>query len=416
MESLKFVKKSIGRKALNKMKSLPVVFTIFIFASGFNACQSKSKSGKDLAVETSPPSAFVFAPYDWQAPASAPILTPPIHAVSAQAPETISEFSAIDVPGHNIYPAVSPDGNKVAYTSFSRDQHGHQEIYEYDLSKKAEKRISYQKGHAFGASYHPHRPQILYASSSEELSEQPELFLPRLKAGLEAPTFEESKIRTPLQLLLLPTELILRDTGNMNRQRVTLNHGYDGEASFFDSGRRLIFSSVRKEEVHIFTMNLNGQQIQKISHLKGFNGGAHVSPEGKSVVWVNVEPPGVETRAETRVVFSPLNGKSPQILSLPQGIHLWPRWVMGVDPGEEWIVFSSNMQNHLRFSLYAITRTGGCLTRLTSDDTHEIHPITDPTGKKIFYSRFHQGRWVLGWRAFSLAKTCATLAQHDHSR
>lgn len=338
--------------------------------------------------------AFSFSPIDWK-PAAEHVPAPP--SVKIGRPERLSDFVELPVAGQSLFPGPSPSGEKLVYTSFGRTEHANQEIYEYDLEKKSERRLTFQRGEVLFPAYHPHQQKVIYASSNEEEIERPDLALARLRDRLAADKKEDAA--AGLKLKLPPTEIFLRDLSDLGRDRLTDSAGFDGEARFIENGRRILFSSARSGDVELYTMDSHGKQLQRLTSRKGYDGMAHATADGDSRVWTHLPP----NATESQLLVSRAPFKKIETVPLPPGVHWSPQWHR--DGG--WILFSSDFETRRNFALYAVRPDGGCLTRLTSDSGHAIHPAIHPTSDRLFYSRFKNGRWTLGWRDFSLPKTCA---------
>lgn len=89
--------------------------------------------------------------------------------------ENLDNIRLIQLPGNNFLSSVHKSGNRLLFFSSSRISHKKFQVYEYDLKKLSERRVTHQNGHAFHASYHPNNQHIIYASTTdydkEDLSE-----------------------------------------------------------------------------------------------------------------------------------------------------------------------------------------------------------------------------------------------------
>src|SRR5262245_765906 len=113
-------KESTMKKPLAKIS-----FIFFATPALFNCCNSPPKTPVSVVAvptpysETPPIQAVAadrpFPPFQWT------LSQLPPHGVDAAgvlAPESVSKFHDLDLPGHNLFPNLSPDGQKILYSSF----------------------------------------------------------------------------------------------------------------------------------------------------------------------------------------------------------------------------------------------------------------------------------------------------------
>lgn len=78
--------------------------------------------------------------------------------------------------GNNREASFSPDGNKICFVSDSRFAHRNRQLYEFTLSSRIERRVSFSDGDIFLPIYSAAGDKILYASTTDEIKERPLLF------------------------------------------------------------------------------------------------------------------------------------------------------------------------------------------------------------------------------------------------
>lgn len=129
--------------------------------------------------------------------------------------------------GENFSASFSRDGKKIIYCSKKRTTHSHSQVYEYDIEKNIERRITYSDGDSFNPRYISN-DEIIYESTTDEI--------------------KEHDITSSLALESPPTEIYLSDLRGNDIQRLTRNAGFDGNAFFDATHGDIFYSSIRKGE------------------------------------------------------------------------------------------------------------------------------------------------------------------------
>lgn len=148
--------------------------------------------------------------------------------------------------GDNEHPRFSPDGTKLIYASRARLHKGSQ-IYEMDLTKNKERRVTYSDGDAFDPSY-VSETEILYASTTDEIKESP---------------FVNKNFNKDFP----PSDLYMSDRFGGEILRLTQQPGYDAEAMFVPHPVKpfILFTSYRGDLMGIYRMDLKHLFISLIS-------------------------------------------------------------------------------------------------------------------------------------------------------
>jgi Tol biopolymer transport system component len=68
-------------------------------------------------------------------------------------------------------------------------------------------------------------------------------------------------------------------------QPLTWSDGYDAEATVSGDGARIVFTSHREGGIGLWTMNVDGSDLRKVNHRRGYAGGAFFSPDGQWLVY-----------------------------------------------------------------------------------------------------------------------------------
>lgn len=256
------------------------------------------------------------------------------------------------------------------------------QIYELDLETRALCRITDGRGKATCAYYLPDG-RLLFSSTHHHGSKPPPP--PDRSEGYAwafHPTFD----------------LFLREADGTLRQ-LTDSDGYDAEATVSPDGRRVVFTSHRDGGIGLYTMNVDGTDLRKVRHRRGYAGGAFFSPDGHWLVYRAFYPQTPEEEDEyrrllERRILRPNRCRFEIYLSRPDGSEERAlthngkaNWAPCFHPDGRTVVFASNMDSEApgRFSLYAIRTDGTGLRRLTWHEGFDSFPHFSPDGRRLVF-------------------------------
>lgn len=173
--------------------------------------------------------------------------------------------------GYDAEATLSPDGNKMIYTS-TRD--GDLELYIMDLTTGAEKRITNTAGYDGGAWFSPDGKKIIWRASRPTTEEALKEYKELLAENLVAPT---------------SMEIWIADADGNNARQIS-NFGQANWApAFMPDSRRIIFASNHEYKrgfpFNLYTMDGDGKNLQKISRDNGFDAFPMFSSDGKKIVF-----------------------------------------------------------------------------------------------------------------------------------
>lgn len=180
--------------------------------------------------------------------------------------------------------------------------------------------------------------------------------------------------------------------------------GYNAEATVAPNGKRIIFTSTRDGDLELYTMDLNGRNVKRLTHRVGYDGGAFFSPDSQKIVWRAGLPASPAEEAE----FKDLLRKH---IVRPSKMELWTANADGTEarqitsngaanfapfftPDGKRILFASNMDDPKRrsFELYLINVDGTGLERVTYGMQFDSFPMFSPNGKKLVWASNRNGK------------------------
>ncbi|MFT3824963.1 MAG: DPP IV N-terminal domain-containing protein [Chitinophagaceae bacterium] len=173
--------------------------------------------------------------------------------------------------GYDAEATLSPDGNKMIYTS-TKD--GDIDLYIMDLKTGKEKRITNTPGYDGGAWFSPDGKKIIWRASRPQTPEEIKEYKDLLAENLVAPT---------------RMEVWVANADGSNPHQVT-NYGQANWApAFLPDSKRIIFASNHEYKrgfpFNLYTINEDGSGLTKISRDNGFDAFPMFSPDKKKFVF-----------------------------------------------------------------------------------------------------------------------------------
>ena len=174
--------------------------------------------------------------------------------------------------------------------------------------------------------------------------------------------------------------------------------GYDAEATVSAQGDRIVFTSDRSGDLELYTCDIDGSNVKQITFELGYDGGAFFSPDGSKLVFRSSRPKTDEEIKEYKELLSvglvaPTNMEiytcNVDGSDLQQITHLGKaNWAPFFHPSGEKILFSSNHAGArgFEFNLYMINLDGSGLEQITFDPVFDAFPMFSYDGKKLIFS------------------------------
>lgn len=174
--------------------------------------------------------------------------------------------------------------------------------------------------------------------------------------------------------------------------------GYDAEATVSPNGDLIVFTSDRTGDLELFTCKIDGSDVKQITFGLGYDGGAFFSPDGKKLVFRSSRPQtpeeikdykdllkqGLVAPTNMEIYTCNIDGSD-----LQQVTHLGKaNWAPFFHPSGKKIIFSSNhaAKRGFEFNLYMINTDGTGLEQITYDHVFDAFPMFSYDGKKLIFS------------------------------
>ena len=88
------------------------------------------------------------------------------------------------------------------------------------------------------------------------------------------PTPDREKIKKYVWPLYPSYEIFIADKEGNIVQQLTDNDYYDAEATVSPNGDKIVFTSTRSGDIEMYTMNIDGSDVQQVTDGLGYDGGA----------------------------------------------------------------------------------------------------------------------------------------------
>jgi Tol biopolymer transport system component len=181
-------------------------------------------------------------------------------------------------------------------------------------------------------------------------------------------------------------------------QRLTTTPGYDAEATVSPDGKTIVWTSVKDGDLDLYAMNLDGTKIRRLTDDVGYDGGAFFSPDSRRIVYRAAHPtdPAEITRyqallaqglvepGQLEIFVMNADGSGKKQVTFNGASNFSPFF----HPDGRRIIFSSNVETRGEggrpsFHLYLVGDDGTSLERLTVEGRFNSFPMFSPDGKRL---------------------------------
>jgi TolB protein len=221
----------------------------------------------------------------------------------------------------NNAPAWSPNGKWLAYSSFKSRTPG---VFILPTNGGREFRVSSNSAQAIGGNFSPDSRYFVFSQL----------------------TGKDYRRRN--------YEIFLYDITTRVKKRLTRNFGIDVSPAFSPDGKKIVFSTGRAGNPHIYVMNVDGSGVRRITSKGNYNTEPEWSPRGDRIVFTGRVTDG----SSIDIVTVNPDGSDLRRLTGGQRRNESPTW----SPDGRNIAFSSDRTG--RKYIYVMTSAGTQLTRL----------------------------------------------------
>ena len=276
----------------------------------------------------------------------------------------------------------SPDGHTIIYQAVTEDYPFYQ-IYEQSLSGGSPKRVSTGRGRTTCSYFSPDGKGILFASShlDPHLSRTEEA--ERKQQAEDAKSGRHRRYRWDFDPHM---DIFTANLDGTALHRLTTAPGYDAEGAYSRDGKRIAFCSDRDGDPDIYVMNADGSGLRQLTDTPGYDGGPFISPDGAWVIFRSDR----KKEGYLQIYVIGIDGKHELALTDNEGVNWAPYW----HPTKPYIIWAgadhSNPNVRPNYDLWLLKykvsdgqlQGDGPVTRITDHPAADVLPVFSPDGKQ----------------------------------
>jgi Tol biopolymer transport system component len=227
----------------------------------------------------------------------------------------------------------APDGRQICYQAVP-DGYPFYQIFVQsfdaaDPRPSVPRRVSTGRGRTTCSWFSPDGRRLLFASSHLDPD------LDRTEAAAKARAEEDARTgrRRRYQWDFDPhSDLFTADLDGGGMVRLTDTPGYDAECSFSPDGRQILFVSDRDGDPDIYVMKDDGSDVRQLTNQPGYDGGPFFSPDGR---WIAYRTDRLE-KDMLQIHVMRADGSGDVAVTSGKGVHWAPYW----HPTKPWLIWT----------------------------------------------------------------------------
>jgi len=280
----------------------------------------------------------------------------------------------------------SPDQSSIIYQGVSRDYPFYQ-IYTQPLAGGTPKMVSTGRGRTTCAFFHPDGKHILYASSHLDPNMSATEAAERKKIEEDAKAGRRRRYEWPFDPY---TDIFTADLDGTNLHKITSADGYDAEGAYSRDGKTIVFCSTRDGDPDLYVMDDKGGNVRQLTNAPGYDGGPFQSPDGKWVVFRSDR----QQAEHLQIFVVSINGKQEvQLTNDLKTVNWAPYW----HPHQPYIIWTGadhsipdQRPNYdlwlMKYSVDNGQFKPGPIVRVTDHMGADVLPVFSPDGKKLMWT------------------------------
>lgn len=288
--------------------------------------------------------------------------------------------------GQNAEAYFSTDGKRIVFQS-TRDDHPCDQEYVMNVDGSDVHRVSNGLGRTTCGYFFDHDRKVLFSSTHLASKDCP-----------TPPDFSHGYVWA-----LEDFDIFTANVDGTGLRRLTRTPGYDAEAVVSPDGRNVVFTSARNGDLDIYTMRIDGTHVRQLTHELGYDGGPWWSHDGTKIVYRAAHPGTAEDSAKYRQLYA-------RHLVQPLQMELWVMNADGSDrhqithlgganfapyftPDDRRIIFASNARDPRgrNFDLYLVNVDGTGLEQVTTYPDFDSFAMFSPDGRQLIWASNRHG-------------------------
>jgi Tol biopolymer transport system component len=192
-------------------------------------------------------------------------------------------------------------------------------------------------------------------------------------------------------------DIFMADLDGKIVKQLTHSKGYDAEATLSPDGKKMIYTSDKDGDIDLYIMELETGNEKRLTNTLGYDGGAWFSPDGKKIIWRASRPKTDSAVKEYKDLLAenlvaPTNMEvfvaNADGSNVRQVTHFGQaNWAPAYFPDNKRIIFASNQEykRGFPFNIYSINEDGTNLQKITHEKIFDAFPMFSPDGKKLVF-------------------------------
>ncbi|RFC46042.1 MAG: hypothetical protein DVB28_000201 [Verrucomicrobia bacterium] len=284
------------------------------------------------------------------------------------------------------------DGKFLVFQSERDASNPFYQIYALDLLSGDTRRVSPGIGKTTCAFFQPGFERVLFSSTHEDPQAQ-------AKQKTELEFRASGKTRRYAWDYDPEYEIYSANVDGSEVKRLTRSVGYDAEASFSPDGSLIVFSSTRaaypleklsaedrarfeKDPAYfadIYVMKADGSDVRRLTESPGYDGGPFFSPDGARVLWRRFDAAGMNADIYTMK----MDGGDVRRLTDFKCMS----WAPYFHPSQKYIIFTANKLGFDNFELFVVDAEGSRdPVRVTYTPGFDGLPVFSPDGRRLSWT------------------------------
>lgn len=286
----------------------------------------------------------------------------------------------------------SPDGHALLFQSEREPGNPFYQIYLLDLLSGETARVSPGVGKTTCSFFVPGTSRVIFASTHLD----PEA---ANKQKAEIDFRASGKTRRYSWDYDDTFEIFSANQDGTQLKRLTDSLGYDAECAVSPDGKKIVFCSNRsafplehltpaeraryeKDPAffgEIYTMNIDGSDVQRLTNSPGYDGGPFFSPDGGRIIWRHFDESGMVAEVWTMKTDGSDKTRVTDFKCMS--------WAPFYHPSGKYIIFTTNKLGFENFELYIVDTAGKHEpVRVTYTDGFDGLPSFSPDGKHLCWT------------------------------